>query len=224
MIMYPENDSEYEDRRIDAVEGSDADSYAITCDGWTLYCGNGCPAVPEVGQTARMYGHGIGSPVRGLFINGVRVWYRTEAEDRAHHERELYGADCADWLTRWDGGRGVWSIEMGGLGPGYEQAIQITMAECLRWFVANKPDAALWSDKDEWAKTRDALEKAMHPVVDPLGLSGAQWGAAVNLAAMFYRNGPQGVMADARVKDRHIQISNALPTLTPPARVAAKVA
>ena len=49
---------------------------------------------------------------------------------------KFYGKDAVEWLRRWDAGEGVWSIEMGGIGPGYEQCIQITAAEILRYMIA----------------------------------------------------------------------------------------
>jgi hypothetical protein len=211
--MYPENDDEFEDKRIDSVEKHSDGTYAIGCDGWHLWCGKNCPVVPEVGQTCRQYGKGIGSPVRGLFINGVKVWYRTEAEDDEHTEIELYGADAADWLKRWDEGRGVWSISMGGLGPSYEQCIQITAAEILRHMLDAKYDFSRWDDKDAWAKDRDAIEKHgfANDRIKALGLSGAQWGAACNLAANLYQRGPRAIMNDERVKDRKIQVQRTFP-------------
>lgn len=129
--------------------------------------------------------------------------------------KEFYGADAAEWLRRWDENRNVWSIEMGGVGPGYEQAIQITMAEILRHMVEAKYDVDLWQDKNVWAKDRDLIDDVVMriPVIRGLGLSGAQWGAALNLAGHFYRNGPAGVMTDDRVKDRHIQVQRDFPAV-----------
>ena len=40
------------------------------------------PVKPKVGMTARFYGEGIGRPVRGLFLAGKRVFYRTGEEDQ----------------------------------------------------------------------------------------------------------------------------------------------
>jgi len=128
-------------------------------------------------------------------------------------QSEFFGKDSAEWLKRWDAGDGVWSIEMGGLGPGYEQCIHITMAEILRFMLEKKYDVSRWEDKDKWATDRDEIEKfgLFNPIVKELGLSGAQWGAAMNLAAMFYRHGPVHVMNDERVKDRHIQVQRTFP-------------
>jgi len=211
---YPPGDAKFEDRRIDSVALNENDgTYTITCDGWSLWCGEDCPVVPKQGQIARQYGAGIGAPVRGLFIDGIKVWYRTEAEEKEHREIQLYGADAADWLRRWDEGKGVFSIEMGGMGPGYEQAIQITVAEVLRHLLEAKYDASLWEDKDIWQRNLEAIRAAgfANQRIDALGLSGAQWGAAVNLACQIYRHGPRGIMNDERVKDRHIQVSRTFP-------------
>jgi hypothetical protein len=210
---YPANDKEFEDKIIEKVEKFKDGDYAITCDGWTLGCGEGCPIMPEIGQTARHYGRGIGYPVRGLFINGVKVWYRTDAEDKEYREVQTYGADAKEWLARWDRGDTCWTIEMGGLGPGYEQCIHITCAEVLRWFIENNCDADAWDDKDKWKADREKLEQAMfkNKVVKELGLSGAQYGAAVNIASSLYSRGPREVMKDERVKDRHIQVNKHFP-------------
>lgn len=208
MAEYPD-DTEFEDARIDAVERS-GESWAIRHGGWWFYCGDNCPIEPKVGQIARMFPGTIGRPVRGLFIDGERIWYRTEAEEKEYHEIQMYGADAADWLSRWDAGKGVWSIEMGGLGPGYEQCIHITAAEILRWLLEHKPDL---DDEAAWRDTRETISDDVcnNEPVKAIGLSGAQWGAAVNLALQFYRRGPRGVMTDERVKDRRIQVSRNFP-------------
>lgn len=212
-MTYPTDDQEFEDVRIDGVERQSDGTFAIACDGWHLWCGKECLIEPRVGQVARKYGRGIGSPVRGLFIDGEKIWYRTEAEEKEHREIAMYGADAADWLSRWDAGKGVWSISMGGLGPGYEQCIQITAAEILRWFIDNNADASLWDDPKAAKPIFGRMEKALFevPAVSRLGLSGAQWGAARNLAAIIYRQGPRAVMADDRVKERHIQVCRVFP-------------
>lgn len=207
-MTYPENDQQFEDKIIKSAQ-KEGDSYSITCDdGWSMWCGKDCPIEPKDGQTARFYGRGIGAVVRGLFIDGHKLWYRTEAEQKTHSENEMYGADAAEWLRRWDDGRSVWSIEMGGIGPGYEQCIQIVAAEVLRWMLANKPDL-----ESEWSKYDGDMSKSVSKITEPLGLSGAQWGVGVNLAAFIYKDGPIGVMTDERVKDRHIQVSKNFPSL-----------
>lgn len=129
------------------------------------------------------------------------------------YEDTTYGADARDWLSRWDAGRSVWSIEMGGLGPGYEQAIQITVAEILRHLLDKQYNAAKWEDRTAWETDRKAIDEYgfANERINALGLSGAQWCSAVYLALQLYRRGPQEVMADKRVKDRHIQVSRVFP-------------
>ena len=131
-------------------------------------------------------------------------------EDR---EIALYGANAADWLARWDDGQIVWTIEMGGLGPGYEQAIQIAMTEFLRHMLLHQYDSDKWSDEKAWQADLKDIEAHgfSDQKIDALGLSGAQWGAALGLAVKIYRYGPRWIMAQKYVEDRHIQVSRNFP-------------
>lgn len=128
---------------------------------------------------------------------------------------DLYGKDATEWLRRWDAGDNVWTIEMGGLGPGYEQCIQITMAEILRHMLDKKYDASAWMiDGKYWERDVEKIREYgfANVVIKRLGLSGAQWGAALGLAAQMYRRGPADVMCDERVEsDRRIQTCQAMP-------------
>lgn len=123
---------------------------------------------------------------------------------------ELYGKDATELLQRWDAGTPVFTIEMGGLGPGYEQVIQIVAFEMLRYLLASKPDPDLWQDSDIWATARDEIDVAVMPSVDYLGLSGAQHGAAMSLATSFYMNGPKMTLKQVPA-DRQIQVSRTFP-------------
>jgi hypothetical protein len=210
--MYPDNDTQFTTNTITKVEGTPEKGYALTMDdGWSIWTSSPCTVVPKVGDELRLYGKGLGFAVRGMFIAGQLVYYRTEDEDRTFHNEQMYGKDAAEWLRRWDAGQSVWSITMGGFGPGYEQAIQITVAEVLRkllemQFTFDVPEdkvKAQWEIVEAWSPE--------HPKIKEMSLSGAQWGAACNLAALLYRRGPIGVMTDARVKDRHIQVSKNFP-------------
>lgn len=126
---------------------------------------------------------------------------------------ELYEATAAEWLQRWDRGESVWSVEMGGLGPGYEQCIQITAAEILRHMIAGGYDASRWDTSEAWRSDLEKIEGGVleSGAISKLGLSGAQWGAAVNLAANLYQRGPRVALSDGRVKDRHIQVRRDFP-------------
>ena len=211
--MYPHTDKQFEDTTIKAVEKSDDGWFITQAEGFGFYVPGDSPVEPTIGMKARFYGPGIGSAVRGLFLDGVEVFYRTKAEQKEHSEIELYGKDAVDWIKRWDEGRSVWSIEMGGMGPGYEQAIQVTAAEVLRTMLEKQYDVGLWEDKEIWKINREEIEQMGHknPVITKLGLSGAQWGAAVSLAAHLYQKGPREIMNDPRVKDRKIQVGKNFP-------------
>lgn len=210
-MSFPD-DTDFVERKIERVEENADGTYNITCDGWGIWCGREYKGKPAVGMTARYYPNDS-TAVRGLFIDGEKAWYRTKDEDEEFRDIQLYGLDAADWLSRWDAGRGVWSIEMGGLGPGYEQCIQITTAEILRHLLEAQYDHSAWDDKERWKADRDKIEQYsfQSEEIKRLGLSGAQWGAALNLAAMLYARGPRQIMGDSRVKDRHIQVSKTFP-------------
>ncbi len=213
MSAYPKDDAQFEDVFVAKVT-AEGDGWSIKrSDGWSFFVPANSPIVPEAGMPVRFYGKGIGFPVRGLFLAGVKVYYRNEAEEQDCREVETYGADADDWLKRWDEGRSCWSIEMGGLGPGYEQCIQITIAEILRNMLAKKYDATTWKDEAAWKHDQEEIDAAMreNATITELGLSGAQWGAALHLATKFYMEGPRTIMTDERVKDRHIQVSRTFP-------------
>lgn len=164
-------------------------------------------------MTVRLYGKGFGYSVRGLFLKDRKVFYRTEAEEKEKQQIDLYGKDVSDWLERWDAGRIVWTISMGGLGPGYEQCIQIVMAEIIRFMLSKKYDPEAWKDTDTFKRDRKEIEKMSYEnkVIVDLGITGAQWGAALNLALNFYKMGPRRVMNDEWIKDRHIQVCKNFP-------------
>lgn len=214
--MYPQNDNQFEEVKIKSVSPPQDGFYQFTReDGWSFQVENP-PIIPEAGMTARFYGRGIGYNVRGLFINGVECFYRTEAQEENHRNEELYGKDIQEWLKRWDEGKTVWSIEMGGMGPGYEQAIQISVAEVVRYCIEKQFDHSLWENEEEWKKDLKELQQHTYhdnTIINKLGLSGAQAGAALQLAVKLYRYGPIDVMHQDAVKDRHIQISKYFPSL-----------
>jgi hypothetical protein len=209
---YPE-DKQFEDVNVSEARPCGAGWDITRADGWSFYVPPESPIEPQAGMTARFYGKGMGYTVRGLFLDGVKVFYRTEAEEKEHFLAQTYGTDAADWLARWDSGRSVWSVEMGGFGPGYEQAIQITAVEVIRILLTEKFDTTRWSDSEAWEADRKTIEDSAfkNPTVDKLGLSGAQWGASISVATAIYRRGPRAALTDPAIKDRLIQVSKSFP-------------
>jgi hypothetical protein len=208
-MNYPQDDQEFQDTTVKSVRDDDFE----LADGWSFCLPAGADVVVREGMSARFYGKGIGFSVRGLFIDGVKVFYRTAAEQEQHALVERFGATPAEWLAKWDRGDSVWSVEMGGFGPGYEQCIQITAAGVLRFMLDKKLDASKWSAGGTWRDDEKVISAALFevPAIEALGLSGAQWGAACSLAATLYRRGPIEALSDPVVKDRLILVSKTFP-------------
>ena len=208
-MAFPENDTEYHELQVQRVE-------TVNDDGWTIETEHGClfvpkgPVKPREGMTARFYSKGALSRVRGLFLDGQEVWYRTAEDDKRDFADQLYGKDAADLLSRWDNGDTVWTLSMGGLGPGYEQAIQIMMFEMLRALLNLEPDEDQFTP-EKWPALRDRIEGAIAETIEKIGPSGAQFGAALNLATGLYHRGPQAIRSEVS-SDRHIQVSRAFPS------------
>lgn len=108
-------------------------------------------------------------------------------------------------LVKWDAGEAVWSIEMGGLGPGYEQAIQILVWELVRDAEPIPKDGTLegWGEK--------AISRADKTC---LGFSGAQVGAAKAVASRFLSDGYEETLAKLP-QDRRILVSTDWPRVPP---------
>jgi hypothetical protein len=81
-------DLDFEDVEIREVTKHE-DGYTLErADGWSFFC----PDVgiePKSGDTARFFGKGIGSIVRGLFINGQEIFYRTPEEQKEQNQKDL---------------------------------------------------------------------------------------------------------------------------------------
>jgi len=120
-----------------------------------------------------------------------------------HIDSGLYPKDIKDAVERWDRGETVWSVEMGGLGPGYEQAIQIGMIEVLRRLIGHEIPTGDTDWSDFLAPYISEVSKEFN-----LQLSGSQAGAIAQLVCKFIT---KGWIAVDDVRDRMIQISKAWP-------------
>ncbi|KKM07558.1 hypothetical protein LCGC14_1732710 [marine sediment metagenome] len=103
-------------------------------------------------------------------------------------------------LKKWDNKKTVWSVEMGGLGPGYEQCIQVMIFEMCKETIGK-------------ALTPKEFEKAVEPVITKLdkrfgGFSGAQVGAAKQVAFKFLTKGYDECLNDKAITDRKIQVES----------------
>jgi hypothetical protein len=121
-------------------------------------------------------------------------------------------------LAKWDAGEPVWTCEMGGMGPGYEQCIQIMAFEMLRAMVATPPKD--WDElsgdagRDAWRVYRDQVEATpeVKAVIEKLGPSGAQFGAAMSLASRFAMRGYEQAK-ETIPEDRKILVSKNFPSM-----------
>jgi hypothetical protein len=121
-------------------------------------------------------------------------------------------ATCEDVIAAWDANDLVWTIDLGGMGPGYEQCIQIMLMEMLRAMIASPPEdwSALDDDPAQWREYRDAIDEAIKPIISKLGPSGAQHSAAIYTAARFMRDGYGATIKSVSV-DRRIMVSKRFP-------------
>ena len=115
-----------------------------------------------------------------------------------------------DALARWDKGRSSASsviIMECLLGPGYEQAIQVLVFELIRDEGPPKPLPSA-DDKDAYWNWGNTTISRIDETC--CGFSGAQVGAARNLAYRAIRDG-WGKMLESAPKDRLIQVSKHFP-------------
>lgn len=210
------SDTDFEDLPIEEVEKQSDGTYVIKQDGGLSFWLGETSIVPKKGDTVRFYPAATFASKRGVFINGQCVRYQTKADHDEAQEVDLYGKDAADWLARWDAGKSIWSVSMGGLGPGYEQCIQVLAVEVVRhWLTTGE---TWWNEDEEsnqakWKEVRKGVDAVVSRMDEQFGFSGAQVGAAINLAGHIYRKGPRCVK---ELEDgRRIQVSRDFPKYEP---------
>lgn len=85
---FPADDKQWEEHKIVEVRDSGDNGWAIrNSSGWSLWIDK-YSSVPKVGDTVRYYGKGLGFPVRGVFVAGVKVRYASEADWEAQQKAE----------------------------------------------------------------------------------------------------------------------------------------
>lgn len=111
---------------------------------------------------------------------------------------------CQQAVETWDKGDAIWSVEMGGMGPGYEQTIQVLIVELVR----DNMDKPLPETDDAWSDWGDATIGRITQTCG--GFSGAQVGAARSVAAKMIKMGYGKALLNMKSidPDRLTQISN----------------
>ena len=117
-----------------------------------------------------------------------------------------------DWqveVEKWKRGSIVLSAELGGIGPGYEQAIQVLLWEIMaRWPFDELPEPVGSHLPPAYA---DHVERVVNELNDACcGFSGAQVGAAKSTAWQFMKYGYADMMAKLD-RDRIITVSKRFP-------------
>lgn len=149
MLIPSADDLEYQDRTITKVEPSDGGVTITDSDGWSLWLSN--PGfTPEIGQTARFYGRGIGYLVRGVVIAGRVAYYKTRDEQEAENAEKsrLYQIELAARRSETKIPSVVtqgfeWTEDMreiSGFGGDYERACRQMISQGCAWW-SNHPDA-----------------------------------------------------------------------------------
>lgn len=108
---------------------------------------------------------------------------------------------AADIVAAWDRGETVFSLSMGGLGPGYDQCIQVAVIELLR--DQDGKDLPPRKDGAETPEEAEARRSWGDDTIDRIsselgGMSGAQVGAAKWLAFQILTKGWQDVARRAK--------------------------
>lgn len=206
------NDPERTENRVKEVRPQQG-GFDVTQDsGWCFWLSDEYGITPKPGDKVTLFGKGIGWAFRGVLINDQVAFYRTEEEQKAWADVQMYGADAADWLQRWDDDRGVWTLHLGGLSAGYDQAINIASAEMLRALLKLKPEFATGEPISR--AVRDQIDAEIGNVPSLLGLSGASYMAALRIAVGIYHLGPVQYVGGAP-SDSRIQARKRMPSLTP---------
>ena len=77
-------------------------------------------------------------------------------------QSDLYPQTALDALAAWDRGEHVWTVELGGIGPGYEMAIQTLAFELIRAHSEGRlalPPPETPTDGREMARLSDAPQR-----------------------------------------------------------------
>jgi hypothetical protein len=114
-------------------------------------------------------------------------------------------------VALWDAGEIIFSIEVGGLGPPYEQVIQIAAVEFTRAGLQHPGRS-----QEQFKGICEAALKRFDELVG--GLTGAQFGAAVWLAWRWIEVGPKLALAAMKSvrNDRWIQTCRNMPQAPEP--------
>ena len=141
--MFPENDTEYYEEILT--------DYTINENSITLQIGSSMLGIPKVediplykGMLVRFYGRGFGSSVRGVFLAGAKVYYRSPEEEAEKNRKEHEAYEEETRLRKllpknpdpqiegfeWDDSM----REISGFGGGYEKICRTMVSQGCAWW------------------------------------------------------------------------------------------
>lgn len=196
MIKIPTTDTEFQDDRIAKVDDRSDRGWGVTGgSGWSLFVPNdACAQEPKPGESYRLYGRGIGRPVRGIVIGGRVYKYETpteheasqvamcerlrvEGEERDRKFRESKKPELQEFVSS-DPEAWAKCVETNS-SDGYS-------FECCRY-------AAAWANAMERAMANGAtipdIADECSRGADTSGITGFMYGAAVSMLAKFWVHG-----------------------------------
>lgn len=169
------NDGQFEAKAIRKVDEGSGSWIMTFADGWSLGLAKSYGVTPVAGKWARLYGDGIGRPVRGVVIDGQVAYYRDEDEEKAKHaadvaerhrkQREEFEAKRADNDAR-------------------IAALPAEFRARFDRFRANNPDHRWKFEGYELFCCEEAVRLAAHAVNAPNGTSSVEWLRAFSKAPM----------------------------------------
>lgn len=107
--------------------------------------------------------------------------------------------ELAKWISDYDNRNVVLSVEMGGISDEYEQAIQALAVEIMRNLIdVNVPH----NGENIASKITQATDVAIKQIAEKYGFSGAQVGAAQNIASVFWFKTPDKAIESMKQIDK----------------------
>ena len=192
-------DPEFQIAKVAEVKQGDGGFELKRQDGWALFVQNpnNLP-LPNVGDSVRFYGHGIGSTVRGVVCGENIYYYRTEEEDAEEHRRTIENMNLTkqrDFETN----KPKWDEDLAALPEPFRARIERFMSRDSDWgwkfgpyemFCCKEATKILntVTDKDVLAgfgKLDIEKQKQLIPDLDYENHSGNTFGASVFLARVY---------------------------------------
>lgn len=193
------SDRQFEDTTVKSVQRDRSGWTIERGDGWMFHVPAESPIEPKPGMRARFYGKGIGFDVRGLVLDGATVFYRTVAEEEARHQEWCRELD-RERRAKFEAGRDDLDRRVAALPDvfrrrierfrvgnpdfrweyeGYELVCCETAVKIAETLATRERYIEVVNQEDRWTAVSEAV-----PGIDP-GLSGNQFGLALNLAGIY---------------------------------------